>query len=391
MFAGFRIFAYLCRMITANNPFKYGKIVKGKHFYDRIEMTEQLAATLSGGNNIVLYAPRRMGKSSLVANVFELLQNNGFHTIWFDLMSVYSIDTFTEQYSKAILEHSNKSPLDRVKQIAEKLKGINPTVSFDNQGNPRFSIQFQEYKTSQRTLEEVIDLPEKLASKKQRYIVAFDEFQEITKLQDVHFEKLLRSKIQHHQNVTYIFFGSRVHTLKAMFNDKNRAFYNAAKVVHLSEIDRQESIKYLQNGFKETCLSLSKELANSIIDISGNIPYYIQMLASEIWQQVIVGSRQITRATIQEATSNIITLKGDYYLELFEHQSAYRKKLLQSLAISGKNIFSKEYENTFRLSATSTTQKAVKILVEEGLVDRQEDSYFICDPFFKMFIKSKLS
>jgi len=52
------------------NPFMYGKIVTGKHFFDRVDELKRILDTLEGGNNLVLYAPRRYGKSSLVKRAF---------------------------------------------------------------------------------------------------------------------------------------------------------------------------------------------------------------------------------------------------------------------------------------------------------------------------------
>jgi predicted transcriptional regulator len=54
--------------------------------------------------------------------------------------------------------------------------------------------------------------------------------------------------------------------------------------------------------------------------------------------------------------------------------------------ISGDNVYSAEYTKRFRLSATSTTQKALSGLVESGIVEKSEGSYFIGDPFFKQFL-----
>ena len=52
------------------NPFKYGKEVAGYQFYDRSESCGQLYHTLKDGStNVVLYAPRRYGKTSLVLKV----------------------------------------------------------------------------------------------------------------------------------------------------------------------------------------------------------------------------------------------------------------------------------------------------------------------------------
>ena len=56
------------------NPFSYGTIVKSDNFYDRKEECARITNTLSGGNNVVLYAPRRFGKTSLVFKAMEQLE-----------------------------------------------------------------------------------------------------------------------------------------------------------------------------------------------------------------------------------------------------------------------------------------------------------------------------
>ena len=59
------------------NPFSYGTIVRGDAFFDRKKETELLTSILSGGNNVVLFAPRRFGKTSLVFRVMEQLEAKG--------------------------------------------------------------------------------------------------------------------------------------------------------------------------------------------------------------------------------------------------------------------------------------------------------------------------
>ena len=52
------------------NPFRFGKEVSGKQFYDREEAFRNLYGKLSGGvSNVVMYAPSRYGKTSLVKKV----------------------------------------------------------------------------------------------------------------------------------------------------------------------------------------------------------------------------------------------------------------------------------------------------------------------------------
>jgi len=63
-----------------------------------------------------------------------------------------------------------------------------------------------------------------------------------------------------------------------------------------------------------------------------------------------------------------------------------QKQLLKALVHNGDNIFSKDYTKQYRLSAASTTQKSVLVLMDSGIIDKTDSSYFISDPFFKRFI-----
>jgi predicted transcriptional regulator len=65
-----------------------------------------------------------------------------------------------------------------------------------------------------------------------------------------------------------------------------------------------------------------------------------------------------------------------------------QKQLLKALIQSGDNIFSSLYTKRFRLSAASTTQKSVLALMDSGIIDKTDSSYFISDPFFIRFIRN---
>ena len=80
------------------NPFNYISIAEGDNFYDRKEETKRIVDTLSGGNNIVLFAPRRYGKTSLVFRAMQQMEQNGISCVYLDLMPVYSLESFAELY-----------------------------------------------------------------------------------------------------------------------------------------------------------------------------------------------------------------------------------------------------------------------------------------------------
>ena len=373
------------------NPFQFGNIVSGDYFYNREDELLRIKQTLAGGNNVTLYAPRRYGKSSLVKKVLNELEEDGFTTIYVDMMSIYSRDTFIKSYTQAIVKKQKYSLESTIKKIAKFISGIVPSMAFDSTGSPTFSISWVDGKDREQTLIDVINLPEKLATKKNKWIIALDEFQEITKLNGENFEKLLRSCIQYHQNVSYIFLGSKTHLLKDMFTNKNRAFYNAASVMSIDTIAEEKSINYLVDRFNRSEMEIDILTAKYLLDRTENIPYYVQFIAFEIWQGLVLSDDKLIETRhIDEAVERVLNLKADYYWELTNKQTPYRKKVLYAISQSVEELFSKKITKAFNLGAVSSTQKAIDVFIDDGIIERKKTKYYFSDPFYKEFVINNL-
>ena len=82
------------------NPF--GGEVSGYQVYDRAEIVETLRMRLTAGLcNIVMFAPRRYGKTSLVAKVLRLMREKDGIPM-FDLSMVPTLSRFCEEYVDAV-------------------------------------------------------------------------------------------------------------------------------------------------------------------------------------------------------------------------------------------------------------------------------------------------
>jgi AAA+ ATPase superfamily predicted ATPase len=251
---------------------------------------------------------------------------------------------------------------------------------------PEFSIDFANVVVDETVISQLLDMPEILAGKNKRVIVFFDEFQEIRKLSNIHFEALLRSKIQQQKTTNYLFFGSKTHLLKEMFNDKKKAFYNSALQMTIGSLPQQDTIAFLCEKLALSNISIDEDTAKYLIEVAADIPHYIQLLASEVWQNMINLKSTVTKDIIDECAAQLLALKYDYYLELYEHCSKNQKQLLKALTYERKNIFSANYIKKYRLSAASTLQRSVQELVNNGIIEKKDDEYFFADPFFQMFV-----
>ena len=83
------------------NPFKFGTIVDGDFFIDRVGETALLKQKLDSENHIVIISPRRFGKSSLVYKVLSTVDRP---QVQIDLQYTLSVDDFAAQLVKALFK-----------------------------------------------------------------------------------------------------------------------------------------------------------------------------------------------------------------------------------------------------------------------------------------------
>ena len=375
-----------------NNPFIYGTVVTGQNFTNRIKETNELIDDIKSGQNIFLFSPRRYGKTSLIKVIQNKLEKENFITIYIDFYRVYSKLRFIELYSRIIAKKIDTKLDSVINFFKNNIKNIVPSISFDNFGNPVFKIEFPRNKNNEDyILEEILQLPCKLAKKKSKKIVViFDEFQEINNINGDSFEKELRASIQHHENISYIFMGSKTHILQNMFTNKNRALYKIGKIFPLKKIPAPELIKFILKKFKAGSYIINKKIAESICNITLNHPYYTQMLCHEVWE-VSIDSKLVNNDSVQFAIDKILNNQSELYIKIWETLSLNQKALLNAFLRSGiRGIYSQKYIETNQLSSVSTIQRSVKSLIEKGVIEKYEDKYQFTDIFFKYWLEKNI-
>jgi hypothetical protein len=270
------------------------------------------------------------------------------------------------------------------KKITNLVKNLRPVVSLDQNGQPAVSVQSSEI-VSKVDLSEVFDLPQKLAGTKP-WIVVFDEFQEIDKLNGESFEKELRASIVHHDKVGYAFMGSQMHMLLNMFTHRNRAFYQFGKIIELNKIDQRVLLEYLMDRFKKSGFKPSEGICLKIINICNNIPHYVQYLASAVWESGLENGHSLNEEVLKAAVGKILNNQSDYFLTMFENLTSYQQKVLKAIQANGENILSSDYAKHYRLKSPSSTQRAVERLIKDDIIEKLGSTYFFRDPFFKIWL-----
>src|ERR1700753_751975 len=126
------------------NPFRFGALALDEAFTDRDRERKGLVADIRNGQDVVLYAPRRLGKSSLVWNAAQAAAAEGVLVAQVDLMTTPNKERLAAALATNIFEEI-ASPLEKVKEAAlapfRRLQ-VQPTVTVEEDGSYAFSFQF---------------------------------------------------------------------------------------------------------------------------------------------------------------------------------------------------------------------------------------------------------
>lgn len=371
------------------NPFNYLQFATGDSFYDRREIRADLRSRfLSGQTNVVLYGPRRYGKSSLVAELISDLEKEGVQCVSIDVMKTPTIDLFVSAYVSKI--YKKLAPVKfEFKRLGEFLKSLRFKMTIGADGEPGFSMESAQSRIGPETLEEVLDLPRRLVSANKRAVIVLDEFQEVEELlSDGQFERTMRSVIQRHRNISYIFLGSRYHMLRRMFTDRNRPFYKSAIVIMLDKPPFEESLDFVVSRFESCGKTIPRQVAGQLVQKIDNIPYYIQQLGFEVFRLVDDAKRKVVSSDDVEAAYRLLSgFNRDQYEQLMLTFSSAQKKLLIALAHEHTREFDDDYRSRYLLGASSTVNSAKKILIEYGHIECTEGKYCVADPYFARFLR----
>src|SRR4051812_3451331 len=151
------------------NPFNYGDLALDDAFTDREDELRALKNDILNGQNVVIFAPRRYGKSSLVWRATqELIRDEDVLVAQVDLMKTATKEQLAAKLAAAIYEEI-ATPLLRVREKASQIfRGLRivPVMTVDPEdASLGFSFRAGHAPGDiDATLERLLELPAELAS-----------------------------------------------------------------------------------------------------------------------------------------------------------------------------------------------------------------------------------
>ena len=374
------------------NPFTFGDLALDEAFTDREQELRELASDMRNGQNVLVYAPRRYGKSSLVLRAAQEAMKEKALVGYCDLMKTPTKERFAAALAKTIYADI-ASPVDRgFERAAELFRGlrVHPTMEVDpSDGSLRFSFQPTRRKTDiDETIERLLELLGELAvERKRRVVIVFDEFQEVLAL-DKRFPNLLRAVFQTQPEVSHIYLGSKRHILERIFNDKNEPFWRSAKQLEITMIPPRTFASFIRERFIASGKSIGDDALERLVAATGGHPYGTQELAYFVWE-LLPARGKASVADVEKALTRVLRSEHNHLTKLWD-DAPYPQRLLM-LALADQpagSIYSAEYRSAYELPATPTLQTALAGLTKKEIVGRNHDGeYCVIEPFFAEWLR----
>jgi uncharacterized protein len=345
---------------------------------------------MRNGQNVVVFAPRRFGKSSLVWRAaHELIRGGEVLVAQVDLMKTPTKARLAEKLAASIYEDI-ASPLlkirDRAVGVFRGLR-VTPTMTFNADGSLGFSFSADHLPGDiDGTLEHLLELPAELgADRGRRVALVFDEFQQIVDI-DPGLLSLMRSVFQEQPDVAHVYLGSKRHMMERIFNDENEPFWRSAKQMELGVIPPPAFARFIRTRFEQTSRSVDDEVVDAVLDVTHSHPYGTQELAYALWE-VTPEDGTATRRHLNEALLRVLRAENAHFSVLWERASKAQRLMLEALAVEpGRPALSAVYRRGHGLPGPSTVQRALEALLAAELVERHRDGYRIAEPFLAEWI-----
>jgi hypothetical protein len=381
--------------MAAENPFVYGEIVPSQAFVGRDLELDRLTRDLASGQKVFLISPRRYGKSSLVRQAAAALARQRIATLEFTVSSFSSYVAFLEGYARALVGLETRAAQAR-SWLGSLFTSVKPDIRVDaGSAGVGLTVAFPSIRTPRdaaRLAEEVFALPARLAAHLgRRLVVALDEFQAIGSFNGGSVEEALRAAVQQQRQVGYVFAGSEPSLMEQMIGPR-RPFYKAGPVMRLQKIPGDVFAAFIEDRFRHSGIVAAAGLGDAIVDLAGNLPYDVQRLAHETWDDAFAARRKrVSLEDLHETLHRLLTEQDTLFEAVWQRLTLAQRSTLRAVVLErGAGLLATETRERHRLGGASSVQASLTALQREDLVVREDDGHYaVVDSLMREWVARK--
>jgi hypothetical protein len=278
------------------NPFDYQRPIDAAVLIDRTDELDALQRAAADAVAIRLAAPRRYGKTSLLAAHIAAMREVGHRAVRVDLSQVATVGDAAGRVARAFAELPGdpRRTFDRLlSRLGVSLGVAGLTLSMSGRPATR------EPEQARSILAELLDLPRVLHEADGGLtVVCLDEFQDLLTA-DVTLDGLVRSVIQHHgRAAAYIYAGSAPSLMRALFAERERPLFGQARPLELPPLPAAETLEDVLAIAAAHEVALDPDAVRHLVDVGAGHPQRTMLLAHHLFDLTAAGEQHADPAGV---------------------------------------------------------------------------------------------
>jgi len=158
--------------------------------------------------------------------------------------------------------------------------------------------------------------------------------------------------------------------------------------MRLEKIPPAEFAEFIEARFAKSGIRPEPGLGLAIVDLAGNLPYDVQRLAHETWDEVRVGARKkATLDDLHQALKRLLAEQDPIFEALWQRLTLPQRAVLRSVVLEeGRELMAADTRTRHRLGGASTVQAALGALRRDDLISREGDRYVVVDSLLREWV-----
>lgn len=367
------------------NPFRVGERVTGEYFTDRADEVRTILRAMQDPSRLLVYGPRRMGKSSAIEMASVEARRRGVAVIRADLARANSLLEVADRLVTSVARELEED--DRL-SLRDWIRALNLELTVDAGGAPVLRVRFDRPPPSPDefpTLEAVLDRIEALGSAGRGPIcVVLDEFQRILGLGHDRADWRLRDIIQGHHHLSYVCAGSEEGVIERV-TSKDGAFHRAFERLYVGALPVDDLARWIDSRLQSGGVRAAAGLGERVIRLAGPRTEDILKLARQVWSRAAARGHA-TDGDSEAALEEVVRGDSGVFQQAWDGLTPHHRNVLRAVAAGNEAITSAAVRRRFGLRSSAAVTQALDSLARKGILTRRGGVTAFDDPFLRAWV-----
>jgi hypothetical protein len=361
------------------NPFDYQRPVDAAVLIDRATELDALQRAAADAVAVRLAAPRRYGKTSLLAAHAARMTEAGHRAVRVDFSQVATVADAAGRVARAFaaLPGEPRRTFDRLLSRLGLSIGV-AGVTLRITGRPAD----QQPDRARDVLAELLDLPRLLHDADRGLtVVCFDEFQDLLTA-DAALDGLVRSVIQHHgRAAAYVYAGSAPSLMRELFASRERPLFGQARPLELPPLPAAETAEDIQAIAAAHGVGFDPDAVRRIVDVAAGHPQRTMLLAHHLFDLAESPPAAAADAALERALEETGDVHRIVWDTLGRPERAVVTALADGLAPTGSRT-----AEVHRISRGTLQSALRRLLASEQHVALRDGRPALIDPLMAIWL-----